>query len=68
MLVSFGPTYLEPKEQRRRFLELERRYYVMLPKHTLRLRLWRDASVRALRQRALERLLSELARPRSEAG
>ncbi len=60
MLVSYGPTYLAPDVYRRRFLELERRYYVVLLKHALRLRLWRDPSVRTFQQRALERLLPEL--------
>ena len=60
MLISFGPTYLEPNEYRRRLLELERRYYVLLLKYALRLRLWRDPSIRTFHQRALERLLPEL--------
>ncbi len=60
MLVNFGPTYLEPDEYQRRFLELERRYYVLLLKHAIRLRLWLDPSIRTFQQRALERLLPEL--------
>ena len=60
MLVRFGPTYLQPSEYRRRFLELERRYYVLLLKYALRLRLWRDSGIRVFQKRALERLLPEL--------
>ncbi len=60
MLVSFGPTYLRPNEYQRRFRELERRYYIMLLKYALRLRLWRDSGIRAFQKRALERLLPEL--------
>lgn len=60
MLVTFGPTYLEPDEYRRRLLELERRYYVLLLKQALRLRLWRDRDVRTFQRRALERLLRAL--------
>ena len=60
MLISFGPTYLAPDVYRRRLLELERRYYVLLLKYALRLRLWRDPSIRTFQQRALERLLPKL--------